>query len=228
MHIRRLTAVSVLAAMGTLAGCGAEDPGEPTAGDDTAYRETPADQAPAPESTVPGTEPTTDQGLAGRDQPTTDPADRPTGQVGTDPGTAGAQAGMTEFVALDTNSDGMLGEDEWQPEAVDGMEFAEIDQDSSGDVDREEFRQALTMSQTGQSQPGTTGMTEFAALDTNSDGRLGEDEWQPDAVDGMEFEEIDEDSSGDIDREEFRQALSMSQEGQTTLPDEDALDPTTP
>jgi hypothetical protein len=84
------------------------------------------------------------------------------------------------------------------------------------------------MSQTGQSQPGTTGMTEFAALDTNSDGRLGEDEWQPDAVDGMEFEEIDEDSSGDIDSEEFRQALSMSQEGETSLPDEDALDPTTP
>ena len=185
MDLRILTAASVLAAMGMLAGCGSEEPGEPTAGDDAAYRENTADPAPAPESAVPGTEPTTGQGTAAGQEPTTagqpgtgqemaggespsDPAaqspqgttqapGQSSGQMDQD--TTGEAMGMTEFAALDTNSDGRIAEDEWQPEVADGMEFQEIDEDGSGDIDRQEFQQAVgtsTGSQTGQDAPDPT------------------------------------------------------------------------
>ena len=161
MDLRILTAASVLAAMGMLAGCGSEDPGEPTAGGDAAYRENTADSAPGPESTVPGTEPTTGSETAttGQDPATAgdpstgremagspaDPQSTTPGQTSgqMDPDTTGESMGMTEFAALDTNSDGRIGEDEWQPEVADGMEFEDIDQDGSGDIDREEFQQAI-------------------------------------------------------------------------------------
>lgn len=147
MHIRGLTAISLLAAMGVMAGCEGGDTADTTATDDTAYRES-GEQAPAPESSVPGTqEPTGGEDLAGADEPmtTTEPGQTtPT----TEPGQPGQPMGMTEFAALDTDSDGKLVENEWQPDAVQGMQFDEIDEDASGDIDQEEFRQAIA--QTGQ------------------------------------------------------------------------------
>jgi hypothetical protein len=136
MHIRQLTAVTVLAAMGSLAGCGADEPGEPNAQDTSSYREDAADQAPAPEGSVPDVEgQTPGQETAGSgEQPRDDAAGQPE-----------QQTGITEFAALDTDSDGMLAESEWQPEVLGGMAFEKIDEDSSGDIDREEFRQALAM-----------------------------------------------------------------------------------
>jgi hypothetical protein len=168
MHIRLLTAASVMAAMGLLAGCGADDPGEPNATDDTAYRENTADQAPVPDSASPGTQqPTTGQEMAGRDQPMSDRTGEPGqgqsgGQFGEQQGAQEEGVGMTEFAALDTNSDGKLAEEEWQPDAVAGMEFEQIDEDASGDIDQDEFRQAVTM---GGAEPESTGTSEQDDLD---------------------------------------------------------------
>lgn len=154
MQIRQLTALTVLAAMGMLVGCGTEEPSEPADLGDTSYNEDRTDQAPPPESSVPDTGERAGGDLAGNepmDRPATEPA-----TPGTQPGTAGQDTGqdvgMTEFAALDTDADGKLAESEWQPDAVEGMEFEQIDEDSSGDIDREEFRQAMAMSDQGTGQ----------------------------------------------------------------------------
>ena len=162
MDLRILTAASVLAAMGMLAGCGADEPGEPTTYEDT------ADRAPTPETATPGTrEPTTQdpttgqpmpgEDVAGRDERMTQPTMEPGRTTGETAGTAGQTTdepmGMTEFAALDTNSDGMIDENEWQPEAADGMEFDEIDSDGSGDIDRQEFQEAVGSAGGGTTQP---------------------------------------------------------------------------
>lgn len=54
------------------------------------------------------------------------------------------------------------------------------------------------------------GFTEFAALDTDSNGILRESEWRPGAVRGLEFEHVDKDGSGTVDAEEF-EAVSTGQ-----------------
>jgi hypothetical protein len=165
MHMRSLTAVSVLAALGLLTGCDAGN--DPGATGDTSYSES-GDTAPTPGSSDPTMEQTGDQDLAGGGETTSDRTGRvgetgqPTGQVGqTDTGQTGTgmqedmtggEMGTTEFAALDTNSDGKLGETEWQPEAVGGMEFETIDEDASGDIDQDEFRQALATTGSGQGQ----------------------------------------------------------------------------
>lgn len=174
MQMRTLTAVSVLAALGVLGGCDAGN--DPGATGDTSYSES-GDRAPTPGASDPAMDRSADQDLAGGGETTSDRTGRtgetgqPTGQIGqTDTGQtqtgagqtgtgmqddmSGSQMGMTEFAALDTNSDGKLGETEWQPDAVGGMEFDEIDEDASGDIDQEEFRQALADS--GQSMMDPT------------------------------------------------------------------------
>lgn len=75
--------------------------------------------------------------------------------------------------------------------------------------------------------------TEFAAFDTDSDGKLVEDEWlsnaEPNATNlrNMTFEQIDRDSNGSIDLREFKSAKtsdgSESSGGAST-----SLDPTAP
>lgn len=65
---------------------------------------------------------------------------------------------------------------------------------------------------------GDVGMTEFAALDTDADGKVVEQEWQPDALSGWDFSQLDADGSGDISREEFRQAVASSMD-KTQVPD---------
>jgi predicted small lipoprotein YifL len=145
MHIRHFTAATILAAFGTLAGCGADEPGEPNAAQDT------ADRAPAPESSIPGaTDPATGQDLAkGEREAAQSP--EPGTQLGTEQATgqdtATDRVAMTEFAALDTDSDGKLAESEWESDVLGGMEFDEIDEDSSGDIDQEEFRQAVAMTE---------------------------------------------------------------------------------
>jgi hypothetical protein len=73
----------------------------------------------------------------------------------------------------------------------------------------------------GMSAEGTEGdvaMTEFAALDTDADGKVVEQEWQPDALSGLDFSQLDADGSGDISRDEFRQAVASSMD-RTQVPD---------
>lgn len=148
MHTRGLTAIALLAALGLVAGC---DSGSSTG--DTSYR---GGQVPAPDSSTVTREEQGEQDIAGADETAADRAGSgmtQPGQTGTAdtgpagqtmPGTIGeGPVGMTEFAALDTNSDGKLEEAEWQPEKLGGLEFQQIDEDSSGDIDREEFRQAL-------------------------------------------------------------------------------------
>lgn len=173
MHMKQWTAISLLAAMGALAGCGADEGGEPTAMDDTEYNDagynedpgyqTTEESVPPPESSVaggelgePGDDPMMDDSTT---VVTTTPSDS-TSQ--TDSGMQSSQdsgsMGTTEFAALDTDSDGKLAESEWKPDAVSGKEFSEIDEDSSGDIDRDEFRQAISSSgsQSGSSDETTS------------------------------------------------------------------------
>ncbi|MFU8817647.1 MAG: hypothetical protein ACNA7W_20055 [Pseudomonadales bacterium] len=48
-------------------------------------------------------------------------------------------------------------------------------------------------------------MTEFAALDTDASGELTEEQWVPEAVGGVQFDEVDQDGDGVVTREEFRE-----------------------
>lgn len=155
MQIRQMTAITVLAAMAALGGCGAEEP-DSVGYDETGYEEpgyTGDDQVAAPEGSVAGTEyQTDDPATTGTSDPMTgsqpgSTGDDLAGQTGM--GQPEEEVGMTEFAALDTDANGKLAESEWQPEAVagiEGMDFEEIDEDSSGDIDREEFRQAIASS----------------------------------------------------------------------------------
>lgn len=176
MHIRRLTALTALAAMGALAGCEGGGESYDTA-DETAYQQ--EDTAPAPESsTTPpadtgsetaGTEdplgqesqdPFADQG-AGTGTETADTTGEGTSTTtsGQETGTAGQDVQMTEFAALDTDSDGEITESEWQPDALEGMEFQDIDEDSDGAINRQEFRQAAATAggqESGQSESDPT------------------------------------------------------------------------
>lgn len=54
---------------------------------------------------------------------------------------------MTEFAALDTDSNGMLAKSEWSSDAAAGMPFDEADADGNGGVDQREFRAATTQSE---------------------------------------------------------------------------------
>lgn len=158
MHIKGLTAVALLAALGSVAGCDAGTDSGSTA--DSSYE---GGQTPAPNSSVvTEDERTADQEIAGAGENSADQTGRTgqTGQLGqTDPtgtgttapgaqmreqmGEMGESIGMTEFAALDTNSDGKLEQTEWKPDIVGGLEFEKIDEDSSGDIDQDEFRQAV-------------------------------------------------------------------------------------
>jgi hypothetical protein len=97
-----------------------------------------------------------------RTPPAQSPAGTPDGTAATgeaDGSVAAGSINMTEFAALDTDSNGMLAEQEWQNKPVEGIEFSDLDQDGSGNVDREEFRQAAAA--TG----GETSEVDPASLD---------------------------------------------------------------
>lgn len=148
MHMKGLSAVSLLVALGILAGCDAGN--DPGATGDTSFEET--GEVPVPDSSATGMENEREsQDIAGAGETTGESGQTGETGMGSDMGTEEpGTIGMTEFAALDTNSDGKLGEMEWQPEALGGIEFQQIDEDASGDIDREEFRQALATTDGGQ------------------------------------------------------------------------------
>ncbi len=154
MKLRHVTAASVFAAMAALAGCGQDE--TTTAEDTYTYGDEEADQTaqetqPYEDTETMETEPFED----------TEGMQDDTGLAGSVDRTEERQAEgmteteMTEFAALDTNSDGAIDEREWQPDAMQGTQFEEVDQDGDGMIDRDEFRQGMAMSDTG----GTTGTT---------------------------------------------------------------------
>ena len=74
------------------------------------------------------------------------------------------------------------------------------------DADGMEQRNDQTaMGQEGQQQHDDVGMTEFAALDTDASGELTEEQWVPEAVGGVQFDEVDQDGDGIVTRQEFRE-----------------------
>lgn len=77
--------------------------------------------------------------------------------------------------------------------------------------------------------------TEFAAFDTDSDGKLGEDEWrsnaEPNATNlrNMTFDQIDRDANGSIDLREFKSAKTSDEsESSSSSGASTSLDPTAP
>lgn len=139
-----------------------------------------------------------------------------------DPDLGAAEGSATtetsDFAALDTNSDGTIAEDEWIPEAVGDTAYSEADSDGDGAVNREEFQQVADKATGGQ-----LSTTEFAALDTDSDGALAEDEWDAEALANTRFAEADQNGDGSVDRDEFRQ-ITPEDSGQQSMTEFAALD----
>ncbi len=160
MKFRHVTAASVFAAMAALAGCGQD---ETTTAEDTYTYDEEVDQ------TAQETQPFEDtENMEAEPFEETEEMQDDTGLAGSVDRSEQPEAGgmtdtlpeestqMTEFAALDTNSDGSIDEQEWQPDAVQGTQFEEVDQNGDGMVDRDEFSQGVAMSDTG----GTTGTSQ--------------------------------------------------------------------
>jgi hypothetical protein len=134
MNVRMLTAISVITVAGAAAGCS----------DQTEDRSETANMAPEQREGAPAATP------SGSDRERIDalsqtPQQAPMGQPADEPPQT---VEASEFASFDTDSNGRLGEDEWEANATENatnlrnMTFAQIDRDASGDIDLQEFRKA--------------------------------------------------------------------------------------
>lgn len=94
------------------------------------------------------------------------------------------------FAHLDKNSDGKLDATEVEQKLID-----DFDDDKSGDVDLAEFQAHFKP----MPPKGPTAEDEFKRLDKNGDGKLDAEE-----TDDRMLEDFDDDSSGDVNLDEFK------------------------
>ncbi len=163
MHIRLLSAVATLAAMGVLAGCGPNGQNNNDTGQTSAGQPVPPPEQSMP-NPVPNQPPASEPSgsMAGSSQPGTSQSggsssmgaeNQPMGQ-GAGANGQGQMAPSTEFAAMDTDADGTLDQSEWQPNAAHGMDFDQVDADSSGSIDPQEFKQAIGPGSAGSGASG--------------------------------------------------------------------------
>lgn len=111
-------------------------------------------------------------------------------------GTAAAQEAQSGpgYGTYDQNQDAMLTEDEY---GAFEQDFAEFDEDESGDINQDEFR-AWGEDTWGEdyNEEETAGL--FGEWDENQDAALTEDEWGG----GDEFADLDENESGTLEEDE--------------------------
>jgi hypothetical protein len=168
MKIRYWITAGFMAGLLALVGCGTEDDAytvnesyedEGMMEDETAFEDpmAPSERADetlgAEDEGVFGAE---DEGLAAGDE----------GMMG-DEDTMGMdqEVDMTEFAALDTDSDGALTEQEWQPDAMEA-EFSEADADGDGMVTEEEFQNVAAAGGNGMSMGQSTEAGQTEGQDT--------------------------------------------------------------
>lgn len=116
------------------------------------------------------------------------------------------------FDKLDVNGDGVISQDE---AATLEERFDQLDEDNSGDLDRQELQNFQGGQQQGRAQGNQGGGQQqfenqdkqeaFRKLDDDNNGKISREESAANPTLEEEFDELDQDNSGELDKQEFQE-----------------------